>query len=66
MKKRSQFLCDNALDIAEAQRKPEIQPDRKLDDFRRKPMAPIAGLFHSFKLSTVMEKGSQFLCDNAV
>jgi hypothetical protein len=59
-------LGEQVLDIAETQRKAEIQPDRKLDDFGRKPMAAIAELFHSFRLSSVIERTSLFLCDNAV
>jgi hypothetical protein len=34
------------LDIPEAQREPDIQPDRVLDDFRRKAISAVADLGH--------------------
>jgi hypothetical protein len=34
------------FDVAEAQREPEIEPDRVLDDFGRKAIAAIAKLGH--------------------
>jgi hypothetical protein len=35
------------FDVAEAQREPEIEPDRVLDDFGRKAIAAIADFDHA-------------------
>jgi hypothetical protein len=35
-------FCQQIVDVAEAQREPEIEPDRLLDDFGRKAIAAIA------------------------
>ena len=39
-------LRQQILDVAEAQREPEIEPDRLLDDLGRKPVAGVADFGH--------------------
>src|SRR3954470_14820758 len=48
------------LDHAQAQREPEIQPDRVADDFGRKPVAGVAGrceLAHRARLPAAISEG---------
>jgi hypothetical protein len=40
-------FCQQIFDVAEAQREPNIEPDRVLDDFGRKAIATIADLSSS-------------------
>jgi hypothetical protein len=43
-------LSEQVLDVPEAQREPQIQPDRVLDDRRWKPIAAVAEGLHRWML----------------
>src|SRR5436305_1446968 len=43
-------LGQKLLDVAVAQGKPEIKPDRVLDDYRRKAMSAVGELIHAGSL----------------
>ena len=43
---RNAALCQQVFDVAQAQREPEIQPDRLLNDLGRESVAVIADLLH--------------------
>src|ERR1700758_4861665 len=43
-------LGEQILDVAKAEREPEIEPDRLVDDLRREPISGVADFRHDLRL----------------
>ena len=48
-----ELLAERGLDISIAQREAQIEPDRMLDDYRRKAVAAVGDIRHRLSLPTV-------------
>src|SRR5215813_477066 len=54
------------FDVTKAQGETQIEPDRRLDDFGRKPVLLVADFLHSLGQRTVSEAASPNCRDNAL
>src|SRR5262249_28195884 len=63
---RNTAFCQQIFDVTKAQREPEIEPDRLLDDLGREPVTFVADFLHSVCYLTMSETARQNRRDKAL
>src|SRR4029077_5570027 len=54
-------LGEQILDVTKAQREPEIEPDRLVDDLRREPISGVADFRHALRLPSRRRRDNALL-----